>query len=92
MTPDEVFAAVRDAVVTVMEVEPGTVTRETRLVEDLRCDSLALVEIAEIVEETIGGGFRIEDADLDDICTVGEAVDYALARLVPEPRVSGGAA
>jgi acyl carrier protein len=78
---DEVFAVVRDAVVTVMEVAPDTVTRDTRLVEDLRCDSLALVEIAEIVEETIGGGFAIEDAALDDITTVGEAVDYAVSRL-----------
>ena len=79
MTHDEVFVVVRDAVVTVMEVEPGTVTRETRLVEDLRCDSLALVEIADIVEEALP--LRIEDADLDHITTVGQAVDYALARL-----------
>ena len=80
MTGEEVFAVVREAVVTVMEVEPGTVTRDSRLVEDLRCDSLALVEIAEIVEETIGNGFVIEDAALDDITTVGEAVDYAVSR------------
>jgi acyl carrier protein len=81
VTYDEVFGVVRDAVVTVMEVEPASVGRETRLVDDLRCDSLALVEIADIVEESLGGGFRIEDADLDDIATVGEAVDYVLARL-----------
>lgn len=80
MTADEVFAVVRDAVVTVMEVEPGTVTRDSRIVEDLRCDSIALVEIAEIVEERIGNGFTIDDAALDDIKTVGEAVDYATAR------------
>ena len=80
MTHDEAFTVVRDAVVTVMEVEPGTVTKDSRLVEDLRCDSLALVEIAEIVEETIGRGFHIEDADLDDIATVGQAVDYVAGR------------
>lgn len=81
MTPDDVFTVVRDAVVTVMEVPPASVTRDTRLVEDLRCDSLALVEIAEIVEETIGRGFTIDDAALDDITTVGEAVDYCAGRL-----------
>ncbi|MDQ1712735.1 MAG: acyl carrier protein [Frankiaceae bacterium] len=85
MNADAVFAVVRDAVVTVMEVEPGTVSRETRLVEDLRCDSLALVEIVEIVEETLRplarNGFAIDDSDLDDMRTVGEAVDYAVARL-----------
>lgn len=79
MTSDEVFAVVRDAVVTVMEVEPGTVTRDSRLVEDLRCDSIALVEIADIVEERLP--LTIEDAALDDITTVGEAVDYAVSRL-----------
>ena len=84
MTSDDVLGVVRDAVVTVMEVEPGTVTRDSRLVEDLRCDSLALVEIVEIVEERLArahAGFRIDDADLDDIATVGQAVDYAVARL-----------
>ena len=79
MTHDEVFTVVRDAVVTVMEVEPGTVTRDSRLVEDLRCDSIALVEIADIVEERLP--LTIEDAALDDITTVGEAVDYAVSRL-----------
>ena len=79
MNADEVFAVVRDAVVTVMEVEPGTVTRDSRLVEDLRCDSIALVEIADIVEEQLP--VTIEDAALDDIRTVGEAVDYAVGRL-----------
>jgi acyl carrier protein len=85
MNAEQVFGVVRDAVVTVMEVEPGTVSRETRLVEDLRCDSLALVEIVEIVEETLRplarNGFAIDDSDLDDMRTVGEAVDYAVARL-----------
>ena len=78
MTHDEVFAVVRDAVVTVMEVEPGTITRESRLVEELRCDSIALVEIADIVEERLP--LTIEDAALDDIRTVGEAVDYVMSR------------
>jgi acyl carrier protein len=74
-----VFDVVRQAVVTVMEVDPATVMPETRLVEDLRCDSLALVEIAEIVEEALPG-VTIEDAALDDITTVGEAVAYVESR------------
>jgi acyl carrier protein len=85
MTPDEVLAVVQSAVATVLEVEPSTVTRQTRFREDLRADSLALVEIVEIVEETLAprarAGFHIEDEDLDALTTVGEAVDYAVARL-----------
>ena len=85
MTPDEVLAVVQAAIATVLEVDPSTVTRQTRLREDLRADSLALVEIVEIVEEELAprarAGFHIEDEDLDALTTVGEAVDHAVARL-----------
>lgn len=85
ITPEEVFAIVRDAVVTVLEVDPATLSLGTRLVEDLRADSLALVEVVEIVEETLAprapAGFHIDDEDLDRLHTLGDAVDYALDRL-----------
>jgi acyl carrier protein len=81
----DVLAVVQQAVATVLEVEPETVTRDTRFREDLQADSLALVEIVEIVEETLAprarAGFHIEDEDLDGLVTVGEAVDLAVARL-----------
>ena len=85
MTEQEVLDVVRAAVVTVLEVDPASVQRGTRFTEDLRADSLALVEIVEIVEEQLAlrarPGFRIDDEDLDGLQTVGDAVDYALARL-----------
>ena len=85
LTPAQVLAVVQAAVATVLEVDPTTVTRETRFRDDLQADSLGLVEIVEIVEEELAPqarpGFHIEDEDLDGLSTVGEAVDYALARL-----------
>jgi acyl carrier protein len=85
VTGEQVLDVIRAAVVTVLEVQPGTVGRATRFVEDLRADSLAIVEIVEIVEEElarrVGPGFRIDDEDLEDLVTVGDALDYALARL-----------
>jgi acyl carrier protein len=85
VTGDEVLAVVQAAVAIVLERDPASVTRETRFKEDLEADSLALVEIVEIVEEELAPraqpGFHIEDEDLDALTTVGEAVDYALARL-----------
>jgi len=85
LSPDAVLNVIRGAIVTVLEVEPGTVRRETALVEDLGADSLALVEIVEIVEEQLApltpAGFHVEDDDLEALVTVGDAVDYALARL-----------
>lgn len=79
MSADDVLDVLREAVAIVMEVEPASVSRETTFAE-LDADSLALVEIVEIVEERIAG-VRYEDADLDDMVTVGEAVDYAVSRL-----------
>jgi acyl carrier protein len=85
MTPDQVLAVVQAAIATVLERDPSTVGRETRFKDDLQADSLALVEIVEIVEEELAPrarpGFHIEDEDLDALATVGDAVDYAVARL-----------
>ena len=85
LSAEEVLELVRAAIVTVLEVDPASVGRDTRLVDDLQADSLALVEIVEIMEEQLAPlarpGFHIPDEDLDGIDTVGEAVDYALARL-----------
>jgi len=81
---DDVFAMVRDAVATVLEREPSSVTWDSDLAE-LEADSLALVEVAEIVEEQLAsyshGAFRIPDDDLERVRTVGDAVTLALARL-----------
>lgn len=85
LTGEQVLEVVRSAVATVLERDPTSVDRATRFREDLQADSLALVEIVEIVEEALAPlarpGFHIEDEDLDGLSTVGEAVDYALARL-----------
>jgi acyl carrier protein len=85
LTPEDVLGVVRSAVATVLELDPGQVDRTTRFREDLHADSLALVEIVEIVEERLApharSGFHIEDEDLDGLTTVGEAVDHAVERL-----------
>jgi len=83
--PPDVFGVIRDAIATVLEIDPATVRRDSTFREDLRADSLALVEMAEIVEERLApraaSGFHIDDGDLEDLRTVGDAVDYAVARL-----------
>ena len=85
VSAEEVLALVRQACATVLELDPETVTRDTRFVADLSADSLALVEIVEIVEEALAPrarpGFHIADEDLDGLTTVGEAVDLAVAHL-----------
>ncbi len=80
MTRDEVLATIAAAVATVLEIEAASVTVGLTFAGDLRADSLALVEIVEIIEETLPG-FAFADEDLDDLLTIGDALDYALGRL-----------
>ena len=78
----------QSAVATVLEVDPAGVAPTLRFVEDLRADSLALVEIVDVIEEQIAAqrpGFAIADEDLDDFLTVGDALAYAVARLAAAP-------
>ncbi len=85
MTADQVLQILQDAVARVMEVPAASVLRETRLHEDLRADSLAIVEIVEIVEEQVlartSRPLRLDDAMLDGLVTVGDAVDLVVAGL-----------
>ena len=75
----DVFAVVRDALATVLERDPATITPDTTLT-DLEADSLALVEVAEIVEEQLaertGLRLHIPDADLEGFRTVGDAAEF----------------
>jgi acyl carrier protein len=79
VTPEQVLAAVQDAVAIVMEVPAASVQPSDRFAEELSADSLALVEIIDILEQRLG--LTINDQDLDDLATVQETVDYALTRL-----------
>lgn len=83
--PEEAFELVRDALARVLELPAENIRRTSRFREDLHADSLALVEVVEIVEERLAGrapaGFHIDDADLDGLSTAGEAADYVAGRL-----------
>lgn len=80
----QVFELIRDRLADILEVEPSAIQEGDSFSDDLEADSLALIELAEALEEELGErtvGFRIEDEDLEDIKTVRDAVDYVLARV-----------
>jgi acyl carrier protein len=82
--PDEVLRIVRERLAEILEIDESRITREARFTEDLDADSLALIELVEALEEELGErtvGFSFDDEDLVDLHTVGDAVDYVLARL-----------
>ena len=82
--PDEVLRMVRERLAEILEIDDSRITREARFAEDLDADSLALIELVEALEEELGErtvGFSFDDEDLVDLHTVGDAVDYVVARL-----------
>jgi acyl carrier protein len=89
ITEADAYSVIRDAIAAVLEAPAAAITRDTRLTEDLHADSLALVEIVELVEERLAEGwpglipasFRLEDAGLEDLRTVDDAVTYVVTSL-----------
>lgn len=85
--PDDILALIRERLAEILEIDASTITRESSFVDDLGADSLALIELVEALEEDIGErtvGFAFDDEDLADLRTVGDAVDYVVARLGAE--------
>jgi acyl carrier protein len=80
----EVLELIRERLADILEIGPDTINEGSSFTEDLDADSLALIELVEALEEELGErtvGFRINDEDLEDLKTVGDAVDYVVARL-----------
>ncbi len=80
----QVFELIRDRLADILEVEPSTIHEGDSFTDVLEADSLALIELAEALEEEVGErsvGFRIEDEDLAELRTVRDAVDYVVERV-----------
>ena len=78
MTREEVFEHVKTILVETLSVDEEKVTVEARFQEDLETDSLDLVELVMTMEERFG--IKISDEEAAEIKTVGDAVDFVMAR------------
>jgi acyl carrier protein len=68
---------VRSAVATVLELPVESLDASTRLVDDVDADSLAMIEIVEIVEEQLrakGSQVRVDDHSLAQMQTLADVV------------------
>ena len=72
---------VRDIIVKLLNADPAQITLQTRFREDLKADSLDLVELIQEIESEFGGD--ISDEEAQKITTVGEAVNYIDTRMKP---------
>jgi acyl carrier protein len=70
----EVFEKVKAIIIDKLNVDPAQIVPEARFREDLKADSLDLVELIMAFEEEFGG--TISDEDAQKITSVGEAVVF----------------
>ncbi len=71
---EEVHEQVREILVERLDIDEGDVTEDASLRDDLKADSLDLVELIMDLEERFG--VKISDDEAQSIGTVGEAVDF----------------
>ena len=57
-----------------LKADPATITRETRLVEDLKADSANVMVMIMDLEDKFG--IMVEDDQIMKMKTVGDVVDY----------------
>ncbi|HYA44949.1 MAG TPA: acyl carrier protein [Acidimicrobiales bacterium] len=84
---EQVLELVRRSLADILETNPGRIAEGSSF-GDLGADSLALIELVEVLEKELGtqvAGFRIDDEDLEDLKTVRDAVDHIVAKLASEP-------
>ena len=66
------FEKVRDIIVRQLDLDPASVTMESRLIDDLKADSLDIV-IMDLEQEF---DVEIPDEELPNVRTVGDIVNY----------------
>jgi len=81
---NEIFAALRDALVELFELEPERVTLDAQLYQDLEIDSIDAVDLIDHLKRQSGRRIAVED--FKTVRTVGDVV-AAIQRIqsVPTP-------
>ncbi|MEF3245549.1 MAG: acyl carrier protein [Caldisericaceae bacterium] len=74
MEENEIREKVKKVIVEKLGVEEEKIKDESRYVEDLGADSLALVDVAMALEDEFG--MKIPDEDIEKITTFGATVEY----------------
>jgi len=80
MNRDEVMDLVRNHLVTELELGPEQITETARFKEDFDADSLDLYELVMELEDQYG--ITVSEQEAAEIKTVGEALDFVVAKAV----------
>ena len=79
METNEVFEKVKGLFVEDLGIDESKVTMDAKLEEDLEIDSLGLVEVVMAFEDEFG--IEIDDEELADVSTVGQAVNLLHSKI-----------
>ena len=79
METNEVFDKVKGLFVEDLGIDESKVTMDAKLEEDLEIDSLGIVEVVMAFEDEFG--IEIDDEELTDVGTVGQAVNLLHSKL-----------
>jgi len=75
---DEVIDLVREHLVNELELKPEQITETARFKEDFDADSLDLYELVMELEDRYG--ISVSEQEAGQISTVGDAVDFVMAK------------
>jgi|TARA_B100000927_G_scaffold78832_1_gene62909 acyl carrier protein len=79
METNEVFEKVKSLFVEDLGIDESKVTMDAKLEEDLEIDSLGIVEVVMAFEDEFG--IEIDDEELADVSTVGQAVNLLHSKI-----------
>lgn len=69
-----VFEKVCEIISKQLDIDPATITMESRLIDDLKADSLDIVELIMDLEQEFN--IEIPDEELPKVQTIGDVVGY----------------
>jgi acyl carrier protein len=78
MSVENIEAKVKEIICQQLEVSPEKIRPEASFIDDLKADSLAVVELVLALEEAFD--MEIPDEDTEQIKTVGDAINYIQKR------------
>jgi acyl carrier protein len=78
MNRDDVIGLVREHLAEELEIDPASISEDTRFKQDLDADSLDLYELVMELEDRYG--IKVSEQDAARIETVGDAVSFVLER------------
>ncbi len=79
---DVIEKKVREIIAAQLEISMDKVKPEARFIDDLKADSLAVVELVLALEENFN--IEIPDEDTEQIKSVGDAISYILSHQSPK--------